>query len=206
MLQIPVSSTFSIAMHVGNASREIGLNIDGQEIKTRRVTVSDWVDSDAVFLRSGQHRITVSLPVLGQSFSDILIHNGLAVDQLLGPGSLNQSIQWVRLSETEYLVHIEADKPVFISLSESFDSHWNAYSNGVALYHFVSFAFANGFYLSSAGGDIMIRYEPDAGTTVGRGISIITMLLAILVSFGELLLNALDRNCKRFLRKVPVQR
>jgi len=197
MIQIPISGNFSTAVHFsGNIDpSSISLSIDGKGIRTK--SFENWLESNSEFLNSGVHRVTVRMDSLDQPFSEILIHNGKSVDELLRLESQVPSLEWVRSSETEYLVHIDTNRPTFISLSESYDPHWNAYVNDIPLSHFVSFSFANGFYLNSSFvGDIAIRYEPNTAVAIKRSVSIITMALAISAPVTEFILNMLRKRYK----------
>jgi len=134
------------------------LTVDGANTTSAQTSEANgWREFSPLNLSSGTHNLTISN---GMPNGLVAIYN---TDNLAEIFDANASVgyEFSKLSETSYSVNVNADVPVFLSLSESYHPNWDASSGTQKLVHFTAFSYSNGFYLNKTGVvDVTVNYEP----------------------------------------------
>lgn len=63
----------------------------------------------------------------------------------------NYEVSYVKVSSTEYTVHVNSSKPIFVAFSENYDPSWIAEFNGQTLAPMRAYGFANLYYANMSG-------------------------------------------------------
>jgi len=134
------------------------LAVDGANIcRTQVSSANGWYVFGPLTLNSGTHNLTISNGVPEYL---VAVYNTPNLSQIFTD---NESVDYnfSALSETSYKIKVNADSPVFLSLSESYFPNWVAYSGTQTLSHFTAFSYSNGFYLNGTdNADVAISYTP----------------------------------------------
>jgi hypothetical protein len=194
---------------VGNGDHKTGEKIIHTSNLNLKANVSglNWTLSDNIFLEPGGYKIKIysdssadldSVVVYSPSLDD-KVNNKLSNDKLdLFGVDDNPLVPFIssykKLSPTKYVVTIkQAAHPYMISLAESFDPLWTAYSvesntgdksfdkdknlevNSMPLY-----GVTNGFYINKTGNyDLVIEYEPQNWFIQGSIVSTISVTIIL---------------------------
>jgi hypothetical protein len=67
------------------------------------------------------------------------------------PEISNYEVSYVKVSSTEYIVHVNSSKPIFVVFSENYDPSWIAELNGQTLAPMQAYDFANSYYVNMSG-------------------------------------------------------
>ena len=82
---------------------------------------------------------------------------------------------YTKLDSTKYHLHIKAEKPFFLVLTEAYDPLWKANIGNEQLESITTNHFSNGFYVTKTGEyDITVEYQGQRILYVGWAISIVT--------------------------------
>ncbi len=143
---------------VANYTQNSDLNVDGENVSSAKtVETNGWRVFGPLNLTFGVHTISISNGIAGEYFA---IYNTENLSQIFDINA-NINYNFSESSETSYRLDVNANIPVFISLSESFYPNWIASSEGKNLLHFAAFSYSNGFYLNNSDAQITtISYEP----------------------------------------------
>jgi hypothetical protein len=118
-------------------------------------------------------------PGLGDSAGGGLVHSPSPADT--NHTAANLSYQVTQVSDTQYLVDLKTDEPVYLSLGESYHPLWNAYyPDGSRLIHFPAFYYANGYRVDRTG-QVQIRLVYDGQTARNTQILISALTWAAVV-------------------------
>lgn len=120
-----------------------------------------WIQYGPVNLTSGEHQVTLFQPF--QANQPIAIYN---FSNLTSALVQNANINYKKEMEswTKYYVDVNTDRPLFLSLAESYHQNWVAYTDdGQQLDHFVASMYTNGFILNGTNSNsvrVTIEFEP----------------------------------------------
>lgn len=88
-------------------------------------------------------------------------------------------VSFTRIDSTKYVTKIKADKPFFLTLSDSYHPMWRAYGKGVDSNSMISYSFVNSFYINNTGDlSIDIEFTGQKYVWIGEIISITSFILA----------------------------
>jgi hypothetical protein len=142
---------------------------------------SDWFESQPVFLGVGRHEISITLSD-GAELGKVAIHSGSRLSDLFIDQPNNITYSSKKVSEVEYNVTIQSDKPVFIALGESYHPEWRINLNGKELMHFPAFSLTNGFYIDASGTcTIAIKFEGQGIHIIMTSISVGVLILSVII-------------------------
>ncbi len=86
------------------------------------------------------------------------------------------TLNFSRISDSEYLVHINAGSSFYLNLNQAFDSGWVATINGKSITnHYLANDFANSWYMPAGNYTALIYFEPQHYQNIAFGISISTL-------------------------------
>jgi hypothetical protein len=93
-------------------------------------------------------------------------------------------VTYVKVNPTKYIVSVEASRPFYLVLSQSYHTYWRAYVNDVQVpeeYHFVANGYANAWYINKSGSyEVVLEFWPQKLFYAGVFASLITVVLCVL--------------------------
>jgi len=133
------------------------ITVDGVAVASAQTSEENGFNTfGPIPIQSGTHNFTITNGISG---SLIAIYNTPNLAEIFsGNGTINYNFN--EQSETNYKVEVNTSEPLFISLSESYDSNWQAYSEGEQLMHFTGFSYSNVFYINkTVSRDLYVNIE-----------------------------------------------
>jgi hypothetical protein len=181
---VPKEDSYSVALTLQSQLNDplIKLKVDNSTVSIY-TGESDWFESQPMFLGTGRHEISITLPNSAK-LGKVAIHSGLRLSDLFDNQPSNITYSSKKVSEVEYTVTVQSDKPVFIALGESYHPEWRINLNGKELMHFPAFSLTNGFYIDANGTyTIAIRFEGQeihiAMTSISVGVLILSVIIVL---------------------------
>jgi len=179
---IPKTDDYNIYLRAkGNTSLktkilnyEHSLTIDSSHFK--------WYKIEELYLEKGNYTFSLN--------SDAT--NEVRLDQLLVKSSHfpphqpdnapfpNVQTTYQKRSPVEYSIQVNAQKPFFLVLSESFHVEWKAYVNGKEIKSIPVYSFLNGYFITETGSyEITLKFAKQQYYEIGRVISLLTFFIVI---------------------------
>jgi hypothetical protein len=131
--------------------------VDGMTLSKAHISeINNWSVFDPITFASGTHNIKI---LTGADGGYLALYNTENLSDIFSNNSIKSTSS--KNSETSYNLNVDADFPLFVSLSESYYPNWVAQSDSQNLIHFYAFSYSNGFYLNTTGSKtINIEYNP----------------------------------------------
>jgi hypothetical protein len=139
---------------------QVYAKVDGKETKITEAG-GNFYRTNPILLESGEKNISLTLPYEAKP-KMFIVSTDRGLDSLSSQSNLSVHYVVKRVedpaNELKYIIAVNATQPVFLTLSETFNTEWKSYLNGKELFHFTSYSFSNGFYANSTGyNEIEIR-------------------------------------------------
>jgi hypothetical protein len=98
------------------------------------------------------------------------------------PEISNYEVSYVKVSSTEYIVHVNSSKPIFVVFSENYDPSWIAELNGQTLAPMRAYGFANLYYVNMSGQfTINLHYALEEKHNLAISVTSVTFVTCIIL-------------------------
>lgn len=191
---IPRAGEYIIAIRTvdGPDYGKIVFNVDGSQFIVNLVNSTigfGWHEVGPISFDFGNHTLAVINDGSGKvDLDEIVIYslndddNNVSLDRIFVTPQTIQ-VSYTEVNPCEYIVHIKAESPFWLILSNSYHPLWRAYIGDREIQPVVACSFLNGFYINNTGEfDVKIRFLSQTYANIGGMVSIVTFT-AVMVYF-----------------------
>ena len=184
---IPRAGEYIIAIRTvyGPDYGKIVLNVDGSQKSIVNLVDSTmgfgWHEVGPISFDVGNHTLEVINDASGKvDLDEIIIYslndddNNVSLDRIFVTPQTVQ-VSYTEANPTEYVVHIKAESPFWLILSNSYHPLWRTYIGDEEIQPVVAHSFLNGFYINKTGEfDVKIQFLGQTYANIGGIVSIVT--------------------------------
>jgi hypothetical protein len=143
-----------------------------------------WVELGSSYLT--RSNLTISVENAGHVKFDQLAFYSITGPEdttyLNGIFAINHSspsMNWSKIDESRYAVHVETDKPFFLIFSEAHHPLWKAFVDDKEISSVTAYSVVNGFFINKTGEyDISLYFTGQTFANIGLKISAVTLAVA----------------------------
>jgi hypothetical protein len=157
LLLAPINDNYTLMAEGSHAS---AISSNGKVISLTEIGSTGWYRSSPFLLQKGIHmmNLTYDGSIIGSHLILYASPGNATIEEVLHE-SVDSSLSYVKVDDTQYKASVGSIKPSVLFLSEPYDESWTAFSGSHKLLHFKSALGLNAYYLTSSdGNEISISY------------------------------------------------
>jgi len=188
-IYVPRQGLYRLAVRLiegyqSNQGRSLWAQIDNSSVmKANLEDNSVWIHFPPAYLQEGNCSLMLTSRFVAWHVATLYsVNRSEEVREVFRDVRDPPAICFSKINPTEFAVHVEAQEPFILLLTESFSPNWKAFVGNVEQHHLVGNSYANAYLIESKG-NITLVYVSQSFLVMGLSISaivVVTILICLL--------------------------